>query len=55
MSQASAVLKTKGRFYMVHRPFRLAEIMRVMMQYNVTETDAAGISFCGQRTQYGID
>lgn len=35
VSQASAVLKTKGRFYMVHRPFRLAEIMRVMMQYRL--------------------
>ena len=27
VSQASKVLKERGRFYMVHRPFRLAEIM----------------------------
>ena len=28
--EASRVLKPNGRFYMVHRPFRLAEIFRVM-------------------------
>ncbi len=30
VSQAAAVLRPGGRFYMVHRPFRLAEIIRVM-------------------------
>lgn len=30
ISQASAVLKPGGHFYMVHRPFRLAEIMTLM-------------------------
>lgn len=35
VSQASRVLRPRGRFYMVHRPFRLAEIMGVMMQYKL--------------------
>ena len=35
ISQAAAVLEPKGRFYMVHRPFRLAEIMSVMVNYKV--------------------
>jgi len=35
VSQAAKVLKVKGRFYMVHRPFRLAEIMVVMAKYKV--------------------
>ena len=30
IGQASALLKENGRFYMVHRPFRLAEIMVMM-------------------------
>ena len=30
VSQAAKVLKERGRFYMVHRPFRLAEIMNVL-------------------------
>ena len=35
ISQASLVLKERGRFYMVHRPFRLAEIMALMVQYHL--------------------
>lgn len=35
ISQAAKVLKPKGRFYMVHRPFRLAEIMSVMVKYRI--------------------
>ena len=35
VSQASAVLKERGRFYMVHRPFRLAEIMNVLTKYRL--------------------
>ena len=35
VSQAAKVLKSRGRFYMVHRPFRLAEIMGVMMKYKL--------------------
>ncbi len=35
ISQAAAVLTPKGRFYMVHRPFRLAEIMKVLMKYHL--------------------
>ncbi len=33
--EASAVLKTNGRFYMVHKPFRLAEIIAVMQKYKL--------------------
>lgn len=32
---AASVLKTNGRFYMVHRPFRLAEIITTMRQFNL--------------------
>lgn len=35
ISQASRVLEPRGRFYMVHRPFRLAEIMGTMMKYKL--------------------
>ena len=35
VSQSSAVLKERGRFYMVHRPFRLAEIMNVLTKYRL--------------------
>ena len=33
--EAAAVLKPGGRFYMVHRPFRLAEIFSVMTRYKL--------------------
>ena len=35
ISQAAKVLKVKGRFYMVHRPFRLSEIMVLMTKYKL--------------------
>lgn len=35
VSQAAKVLKDRGRFYMVHRPFRLAEIMNVLTKYKL--------------------
>lgn len=35
VGQAAALLKENGRFYMVHRPFRLAEIMNVMSHYHL--------------------
>lgn len=35
IGQASALLKENGRFYMVHRPFRLAEIMVTMSRYRL--------------------
>ncbi len=34
-SQAAKLLKDRGRFYMVHRPFRLAEIMNVLTKYKL--------------------
>ena len=33
--QASALLKERGRFFMVHRPFRLAEIMTGLVRYGL--------------------
>lgn len=33
--EAAAVLKDRGRFYMVHRPFRLAEIMNVLVKHKL--------------------
>lgn len=35
VSQASRVLKDRGHFFMVHRPFRLAEIFQVLMKYKL--------------------
>lgn len=33
--EAAKVLKDRGRFYMVHRPFRLVEIMNVLTKYKL--------------------
>lgn len=33
--ESARVLKTNGKFFMVHRPFRLAEIIRSMSQYGI--------------------
>ena len=33
--ETGKVLEFKGRFYMVHRPFRLAEIFATMMKYGI--------------------
>ncbi len=35
VSSAAALLETNGRFAMVHRPFRLAEIISVLKQYRL--------------------
>lgn len=35
ISQAAKLLKPGGHFYMVHRPFRLAEMISLMTQYRV--------------------
>lgn len=35
VSQAAKVLRPGGRFYMVHRPFRLAEIFTVLVKYRL--------------------
>lgn len=35
VKNASLLLKERGRFYMVHRPFRLAEIMNVLIKYKL--------------------
>ena len=33
--ETAAVLTSRGRFYLVHRPFRLAEIMGMLMKYRL--------------------
>lgn len=33
--ESARLLKPQGRFYMVHRPFRLAEILALMRQYHI--------------------
>lgn len=35
LEQSAAVLRPKGRFYMVHRPFRLAEILSSMIRHKI--------------------
>lgn len=35
LRESAKLLKPQGRFYMVHRPFRLAEIMCKMVQYRI--------------------
>lgn len=35
VSQVAKVLKDRGRFYMVHRPFRLVEIFQVLTRYKL--------------------
>ncbi len=35
LRESSRLLKEHGRFYMVHRPFRLAEILSAMVQYRI--------------------
>ncbi len=35
ISQTAKLLQPRGRFYMVHRPFRLAEIMSLMVKYKL--------------------
>lgn len=35
LAQSAKLLKTGGRFYMVHRPFRLAEIFSKMVEYKL--------------------
>ncbi len=33
--ESAKLLKPQGRFYMIHRPFRLAEIFAMMVQYKI--------------------
>ena len=35
LRESARLLKQSGRFYMVHRPFRLAEIMSKMVEYRI--------------------
>ncbi len=35
ISQAARLLRVGGRFYLVHRPFRLAEIIHMLVEYKL--------------------
>ena len=35
MEQTAKILTSRGRFYLIHRPFRLAEIMNTLIQNNL--------------------
>ena len=37
LRESAKILKVKGRFYMVHRPFRLPEIMTKMCAYGIED------------------
>ncbi len=39
VAQGAAVLKEKGTFYMVHRPYRLADIIATMRKYRLEPKD----------------
>ena len=48
LRESAKMLKPSGRFYMVHRPFRLAEIFSKMIEYRIEpKLDAARVSVCG--------
>ena len=53
VSQAARLLKPRGRFYMVHRPFRMAEIIRTLSRYRLEPKRLRLVyPLCGQRTQH---
>ena len=53
--EGAKVLKPGGRFYMVHRPFRMVEIFQTMTKYKQAEANETGVPYGGQRTEYGAD
>ena len=61
--EASAVLKTKGRFYLVHRPLRAVlreragggDFFDAEKISSGTKKDAARLSVCGQGAEHGAD
>ena len=56
LRESAKVLKMKGRFYMVHRPFRLPEIFSENVQLqNRAEAHASRPPICGQRAKHGAD
>ena len=54
LRESGKVLGDKGRFYMVHRPFRLPEILRKMSEYRL-EPKRMQLVYpqVGQGAQYG--
>ena len=56
VSQAAKLLGDRGRFYMVHRPFRLTEIMNVLDEIQAgAEAHAAGLSLYRPGAKHGAD
>lgn len=54
--EASAVLKTKGRFYLVHRPVPAGgDFFDAEKISSGTKKDAARLSVCGQGAEHGAD
>ncbi len=54
VSRTAKLLKPGGHFYMVHRPFRLAEIMTMLVKYKLEpKRMQLGISLYRQGAQYG--
>ena len=49
LTQSARLLKPGGKFYLVHRPFRL----RYGAIGTGTKKNASGVSLCGSGTQYG--
>lgn len=54
LRESAKVLKMKGRFYMVHRPFRLPEIFTKMCNYGIEpKRMASRPPICRQRAKHG--
>ena len=54
--EAAKLLRPGGRFYMVHRPHRLIEIITAVTKYKLEPKRMKMVHpFCGQRGQYGPD
>lgn len=55
LRESAKMLRVKGRFYMVHRPFRLPEILAKMCQYKIEPKRMRLVYPSIDTTQYGVD
>lgn len=56
ISQAARLLRVGGRFYLVHRPFRLAEIIHMLVEYKLEPKRIKFVHpFVDKETEYGFD
>ena len=53
LRESAKLLVPGGRFYMVHRPFRLGDYEQDGCLWHRTQADAAGLSICGQGAEHG--